>query len=268
MAITSESAEVLLPASEQEAVAAFGDGVEVTVIAGGTIVMPEITAGRLRPRRTLLLARAGLDGLRAENGTVTIGATTPVAALESAPEPLGSAARSLADYEVRAQATVGGNICAPPGLESPRGDLQPALIALDARVRSAGAEGERVDPIEEFLAGGEGRLVLGIEFEEPKRGSYAALDRPHTHSYTVLAVACADTAAGVRVAVGGAGPKGARCPSVEHALAGGADAATAALTVTGDVEPQDDALASAWYRKRMLPILVERALNELLKEAG
>jgi CO/xanthine dehydrogenase FAD-binding subunit len=122
----------------------------------------------------------------------------------------------------------------------------------------------RVDPIEEFLAGGgEGRLVLGIEFEEPKRGSYAALDRPHTHSYTVLAVACADTVTGVRVAVGGAGPKGARCPSVERALAGGADAAAAARTVTGDVEPQDDALASAWYRKRMLPILVERALNGL-----
>lgn len=264
MAITSESTEVLLPSSEEEAVEAFGDGVETTVIAGGTIVMPEIAAGRLRPRRTLLLARAGLDGMRADDGKVTIGATTRVAALESAPEPLGSAARALADYEVRSQATVGGNICAPPGLESPRGDLQPALIALDARIRSAGAGGVRVDPIEEFLAGGgEGRLVLGVEFEEAKRGSYAALGRPHTHSYTVLAVACADTAGGVRVAVGGAGPKGARCPSVERALADGADASAASQKVTGDIEPRDDALASAWYRKRMLPILVERALNEL-----
>ena len=30
-----------------------------------------------------------------------------------------------------------------------------------------------------------------------------------------------------------------------------------------DVEPQDDALASAWYRQRILPRLVERALANL-----
>lgn len=264
MAIASESTEVLLPTSEEAAVEAFGDGAGITVIAGGTIAMPEIAVGRLRPRRTLLLARAGLDKIRTENGTVTIGATTTIANLETAPEPLAAAAGFLADYEVRAQATVGGNICAPPGLESPRGDLQPALIAVDARVRSAGRGGERTDPIEDFLAGsGEDRLLLAIEFDIPKRGSYVRLGRPHAHSYAVLAVACAGTAAGIRVAVGGAGPKGARCPSVEQALADGAAAATAARRVADDVEPNDDALASAWYRKRMLPVLVERALNEL-----
>jgi CO/xanthine dehydrogenase FAD-binding subunit len=30
-----------------------------------------------------------------------------------------------------------------------------------------------------------------------------------------------------------------------------------------DVDPPDDALASAWYRRRVLPQLVERALSEL-----
>jgi CO/xanthine dehydrogenase FAD-binding subunit len=33
--------------------------------------------------------------------------------------------------------------------------------------------------------------------------------------------------------------------------------------VLDDAQPQDDALASAWYRERMLPVLVRRALNDL-----
>ena len=56
--------EVLSPASEDEAIAAFGDGAGVTVLAGGTIVVPEITYGYLKPERVLMLAGAGLDGSR------------------------------------------------------------------------------------------------------------------------------------------------------------------------------------------------------------
>src|SRR6266540_3403476 len=96
--------DVLIPSSADEAVAAYGDGADVTVVAGGTIVMPELTAGRLQPKRALLLARAGLDGITRADGKVTIGATTPVSALEDGDEPLASAARHLADLEVRAQA--------------------------------------------------------------------------------------------------------------------------------------------------------------------
>ena len=59
-----ETAEVLVPASRDEAVRAFGDGAGVTVLAGGTILMADIAHGRVRPRRALLLARAGLDARR------------------------------------------------------------------------------------------------------------------------------------------------------------------------------------------------------------
>jgi CO/xanthine dehydrogenase FAD-binding subunit len=54
-----------------------------------------------------------------------------------------------------------------------------------------------------------------------------------------------------------------RSRAVEGAVAGGADAATAAERVLDDVSPQDDALASSWYRSRTLPVLVRRALDEL-----
>ena len=158
-----QAPEVVVPASPDEAVAAFGDGDDVTVFGGGTILTVELAHGRLSPRRALLLERAGLDGVRDDGGRTTVGAMTRVAALESAPEPLGATAAHVADREVRAQATIGGNLCAPPGRESPRGDLQAALIALGAQVRSVGAGGERTEPVEDFLAAGpEGRLVLEI----------------------------------------------------------------------------------------------------------
>ena len=257
------AAQVVVPTSREEAIAAFGDGTGVTVMAGGTILMPEINYGRLRPERVLLLHRAGLSGIRRDGATVKIAAMTPLTELESAPEPLATAARHVADREIRAQATLGGNLCAPPGGENPRGDLQAALIALGARVRSVGSDGEQAAPVEEFVAGADGRLVLEVEFDEPRRAAHAAVRRPHAHAYTILAVCAAETADGVRVGLTGAGPTGVRARSVEQALAGGSGSEDAAAKVLDDAQLQDDALASAWYRERTLPLLVRRALDNL-----
>ena len=264
-ATTIDAAEVVVPTSRDEAIAAFGDGAGVTIFAGGTILMPEVNYGRLRPERALLLHRAGLDRIQRDGSKLTIGATTPLSELEQAPEPLGTMARHVADKEIRAQATLGGNLCAPPGDEQPRGDLQAALIALAAHVRSAGSGGERTQPVEDFLADGAGRLVLEIELDEPRRAGHASVRRPHAHSYTILAVCVAETTSGIRVGVTGAGPQGVRARGVESALAGGASPAEAAAHATADLDPEDDALASAWYRKRMLPVLVRRALEDMVK---
>jgi len=256
---------VLVPTSAEEAAAVFGDGTGVTVLAGGTLVVPALALGRLQADRTLYLGKAGLDRIERSNGTVTIGAMTPVSALiDGAPEPLATFARHVADYEIRGQATIGGNLCAAPGTTTPTGDLQAPLLALDARVRSVGAGGERTQSVDDFLAAGPGgRLVLAIEVDAPKRAASAAVRRPHAHAYSVLAVAAAETANGVRVAILGAAPNARRAVSVESALAAGASAADAGAKALDDVEPQDDALASAWYRRQVLPGLVERALEGL-----
>jgi CO/xanthine dehydrogenase FAD-binding subunit len=247
--MTLADVEVLTPASADEAVAAFGDGSGVTVIGGGTIVMPDITAGRSRPTKALLLSRAGLDGVTRGDGKVTIGAAAPLSALEDGDEPLATAARHCADPEIRAQATVGGNICCVASAEAPRGDLQAPLIALGANVRSVGAGGERTQPIEDFLADIAGRLVLDVSYDDAKRKTgYAASWRPHTHHYTILAVAAAQRDGEVRVAATGLGPHAVRIDP-ENPLAG--------------VEPPDDAVASGWYRTQVLPKLVERALADL-----
>ena len=242
-------AEVLLPASPDEAVAAFGDGAGVTVIAGGTIVMPDLIARRVRPSRALLLTRAGLDEIARADGRVTIGAGTPLSALEDADEPLATAARHVADPEIRGQATLGGNLCSTSSADAPRGDLQAPLIVLGATVRSVGAGGERVEPVEDFLANGSGRLVLDVSYDDAKRKTgYAAATRPHTPHYTILAIAAAKRDGDVRLAATGLGPHAVKLDP-DDPLAG--------------VEPRDDAVASGWYRAQVLPKLVERALADL-----
>jgi carbon-monoxide dehydrogenase medium subunit len=265
--VTSKSlarAEVVTPRSRDEAIEAFGDGSGITVMAGGTILMPALNYGRLKPDRVLLLQKAGLSGIRRDGGTMTIGAMTTIEELLGAPEPLATAARHVADHEIRAQATLGGNLCAPPAPENPRGDLQAALIALGARVRSTGSGGERTEPVEDFLRNGSGgRLVLEVELEEPRRAAFASVRRPHAHAYTILAVNAAETAEGVRVAVTGAGPTAIRARSVEATLTNGASTQDAAQKVLEDTDPRDDALASSWYRQRILPVLVRRALDDL-----
>ena len=253
--MAAAATEVLTPTSEEEAIAAFGDGTDVVVVGGGTIVVPDLTYRRLEPTKALMLGGAGLSGVGGDGSRVTIGATTPVQELVGMAAPLGPCAANVADLEIRSQATVGGNICAGEGYEAPRGDLQGAFLALGATVRSA-ADGEVTEePLEDFLPKRHERLLLSVSFDEPAAGAYAGLDRPHTHDYTALSVSGARGADGtVRLAATGAGSHGQRLLSAEE---GDAEAAL------NDVTPHDDALASAWYRAKVLPVLVRRVLDEL-----
>ena len=252
---SNAATEVLRPESEEEAIEAFGDGTNVVVVGGGTIVVPEMSYRRLRPERALLLKEAGLAGISRDGSRVTIGATTAIEEIVGLPVPLGPCAANIADVEIRGAATVGGNLCAGGGFEAPRGDLQGALIAVGATVRSAGEGGIAEDPLEDFLPKRDGRLVLDVSYDEPAAGAFACLDRPHTHDYTALAVSGAKLADGtIRLAATGAGSHGVRLPSAEG---GDADAALQ------DVTPHDDALASAWYRAKVLPVLVRNVLADL-----
>jgi carbon-monoxide dehydrogenase medium subunit len=250
-------AETLVPTSVEQAVELFGDGAGVTVLAGGTILMPLIAAGRVKPERALLLHRSGLDGIASDGGVVRIGAATPLARLVDGDGLLARFAREIADGEVRAAATVGGNVCAPPGYAAQRGDLGAPLIALGARIRSAGRGGERTEPVEDFLAGDrEGRLVLEIEYEMPSgRWSAQTMRRRHAHSYAIANVAACAAGDGIRVGISGVGPVALRARTVEQTR-NPAD-------ILKDVEPVDDAVASAAYRAEMLQVLVRRALDEV-----
>jgi CO/xanthine dehydrogenase FAD-binding subunit len=260
----THATEVSFPTSAEEAITQFGDGADVTVLGGGTIVVPELTYGRLSPSKVVSLTRAGLDTLEADGTTVTIGAALPIsrlAELAADVKALAQCALNVADYEIRRQATVGGNVCAGEGHDAPRGDLQGPLLALDAQVRSVGAGGETTEALEEFLAHRGGRLLLDLSFEKPAASAFAAIDYPHTHEYTVLAVSGVRTADGeTRLAATGVAGYGTRLRSAEAAAGDPEQAGAAAV---GDVRLGDDALASGWYREQTLPVLVRRVLTEL-----
>ena len=117
--------------------------------------------------------------------------------------------------------------------------------------------------MEDYLAHGRDRLILSIEIDRPARGAYLTQRRPHSHSYSVMAVAAADVGGIVRVAAAGLAPSAVRLAGVEEALAHGASAADAAARAGEGVEPQDDALASAWYRREVLPVLTSRVIEQL-----
>jgi len=254
------TADVLVPTSADEAVSLYGDGAGVTVVAGGTILLPEIAVGREKPERALMLHRAGLDTLRADGDTVVIGAMVPLAALADAPDDvLASVARHVGDGEIRRTATLGGNIAAPAAADAQRGDLGAPLIALGARVRSTGAGGERIEPIEEFLAGDRaGRLVLDVQYDRfERRSSTTGLRRRHAKSFSIATVvACArPDGSDLRIGVSGVAPTAVRLRAVEQSRDAG--------DVLRDVDPIDDAVASAAYRRAVLPKLVREALDQL-----
>jgi CO/xanthine dehydrogenase FAD-binding subunit len=252
------SVDVLFPSSADEAAALYGDGEGITVFAGGTILLPEIAAGRVKPERALMLQRSGIDRLLVEDGVVRIGAMVSLASLAGGEEPLlAEYAGHIGDNEVRNGATAGGNVCAPTGREAQRGDLGAALIALGARVRSTGRGGERTEPVEDFLAGDRsGRLVLELEYDRlDRRHGAAEMRRRHAHSYAIANVAVCDSGDGLRVGVAGIGGTAVRSRSVEQSRDPD--------DVLNDVEPVDDAVASAAYRRRVLPLLVRQALDQL-----
>lgn len=252
------AAEALIPTSPEEAAGLFGEGNDLTVFGGGTILLPQIATGWLSPARVLLLHRSGLDSLDTGGDVVRIGAMTTIAALiDGTDDLLTRFAEHVADGEVRRTATVGGNLCASPGIGAQRGDLGAPLIALGARVRSTGKGGERTEPVEDFLSGARaGRLVLSIEYDRPSgKTASEMMRRRHAHSYAIANVAVCEANGGLRVGISGVGPLAVRARSVEQSR--NPD------DVLKDVDPVTDALASADYRRKMLPVLVRRAFDQL-----
>ena len=133
-------------------------------------------------------------------------------------------------------------------------------------MRSAGADGETTEPLEDFLADRSERLVLDVSFERPAASAFAALEYPHTHEYTVLAVT------GARAADGDDEPRGdrPRRDGRPPALGRGARRRIPrrpARPRSGTSRFADDALASAWYREQTLPVLVRRVLTQLEESA-
>ena len=234
---------VHLPESVDEAVGLLGAG---TVIAGGTHVMP-----RVGPTDSLVsLRRTGLAGITREGDTIRIGAATTLAQVGREVEFLHSAIESIASPTIRNLATVGGNLFVP----QPHGDLAVCLLALDAQVSIVDADGARDVGVLEATG-----LVTAVSFTVPDRWFYTKAMRRRQNSASIVTVA----SDGARIALGGVAPRPVRATAAEQALAQGDIAKAAELSVEA-ADPVDDAYASAWYRRRVLPVHVRRALTNAI----
>jgi carbon-monoxide dehydrogenase medium subunit len=175
--------------------------------------------------------------------------------------------------------TVGGNLFTPP----PGGDVATALLALDARVELMGPAGSRILPIADFWTGflttalGPEELVTRILVPlRPGRHAFLKLGRKAANTPAVVTVAIdaamdGDVVREIQIALGAAGPHPLRSAGAEAAVAGRALTpevmGAAAAAAVEDAEPFADAVASAWYRRRMVGVLVGRALAQLTPSA-
>ncbi len=253
---------------------------EVLVMGGGTVVMPLINGGISLPKRVLGLRKAGLDKVSRENGHVAIGAATPLTKmleLDAIPI-LQEAAKNTAAWSVRNLGTVGGNLFVPP----PAGDFAVALLALDAWVKLANKQGERTVALADFYSGflsnvmKEDELLVEVQAPIPTGETvYIKYGRKHANTPAVVTVAAQITKDGALVdqaliALNGVGPHPIRATEAEAVLTGNtldqASIQNAADAAEQECEPFTDAIASEWYRRKMVGVYVKRALSQLMEE--
>lgn len=276
--------EYLLPDSLDEAVTLLAQhGDSLLVMAGGTIAMPLINDGISRPDRVMGLRYTGLDYIRHTNSILSIGAMTTLAELsgDEAIPRLQEATQNTGGWAIRNMGTVGGNLFAPP----PAGDVAVALLAFDAQVKLAGQSGDRLVPLADFYTGfmstalQPDELLAEIQVPIPKgKTVYLKAGRKHANTPAIVTVAAHVLMAGeqvkeARLALNAVGPHPLRATKAEAVLvkAGRLDegAITAAAGAAAEeCEPFTDAIASEWYRRKMVGVYVKRALAQIAgKEA-
>src|SRR5512138_2892923 len=176
--------EQYLAPSSLPAALEFLRGGGVTVLAGGTDLLPQSHAGRVTLGRGLLNIRRvpELRAIERDGDAVRIGALVTMTELLRDPligsrfAILAEACDHFASDQLRNAATIGGNVCNA----SPAGDTLPPLLALDAQLVLASKPDGKVEmrrvPLKEFFTG-PGRtvrksseLVAAVELPLPPQG--------------------------------------------------------------------------------------------------
>jgi len=257
----------------RDASALVGRDPSARMLGGGTLLVRALNEDVADFSTLVRCTDRTLTEIRASGSRVRIGAGVTMARILASPDLafLHPAARSVGGPAVRAQATLGGNLFAPP----PYGDFTAALLALDARVSVQSGYSPRDVPIGEFLSGRDSysrAIVTGVEFVCPRgTGSLRFVKvskvRPKGVSLLTIAARLEDSAgrlSAVRVAYSNMGPTPMRAVAVERALEGRrlerATVDAAAAVATDDCSPATDAIASAWYRREVAPVHLSRLL--------
>jgi aerobic carbon-monoxide dehydrogenase medium subunit len=261
----------------------------VRPLGGGTALMLMMKAGVFRPTRLVSLRKvAGLSGIKAgADGSLTIGAMTPLAALEHSAEVARSAPvitrtmRRLSNVRVRNVATVGGALAHG----DPHMDLPPVLIALGASVTAVSPTGERSLKVEDLLTGyyetalEKNELIAeaNVPAQGKRNAAYIKFTAGSYDDWPAVGVAVSleaerDTIKNATVVVSAATAKATRLKSAEAALAG-ARIDDAALARAGDAGAQEaevisDVRGSAAYKRELIRVLIGRAVRQAAAAKG
>lgn len=257
----------LKPKSLKEASQLLAKNAEAKLLAGGMTLLPTLKQRLARP--THLVDIAGLPELRkieAKGGKLVIGAAArhaevaASAVVKKALPALAGLAASIGDPQVRNQGTIGGSVAN----NDPAADYPSAVLGLGATVVTT----KRSIAADDFFQGlfatalEEGEIIVRIEFPLPKRAAYSKFHHPAS-GYAMAGVFVAQTAAGVRVAVTGAGPGVFRWKEAEAALAKGLKPAALEGVKLDSREFNNDMHADRDYRANLVRVMAKRALTKL-----
>ncbi|UWQ38194.1 xanthine dehydrogenase small subunit [Leisingera aquaemixtae] len=269
------AAPPMLPGSADELADLFERRPDATLVAGATDVGLWVTKQLRRlPQMIFLGGCDDLKGIEVTDSTVRIKAMADMNDLRTAMEPLhpsfAEMLRRFASQQIRAAATVGGNIANG----SPIGDTPPALIALGATLHLRKGDSRRELPLEDFfLDYGKqdrqpGEFVEAVSFpRQPDALKVYKLSKRFDQDISAVLGAFNVTVingkvSAARIAFGGMAGIPKRAAHVEAALTGqpwtGAAIAAAAAAFDQDFTPMTDMRASAEYR-------LETARNMLLR---
>lgn len=253
------------PTSVADAVKLLAGAEDATAMAGGQTLIPTLKQRLASPSDVVDLGGiAELKGIKVEGGNVVIGAMTThgaVAAsaeLRSAIPGLAEMAKDIGDAQVQNRGTIGGSIAN----NDPAADYPAACLALGATIRTD----KREIPADEFFTGmfetalEAGELITAVSFPAPETSAYMKFRNPASR-FALVGVMVAKTAAGVRVAVAGAGQDGVfRVPEMEEKLSQSFTAdAIAGVTVPAD-GLNSDIHAGADYRAHLIGVMARRAV--------
>jgi aerobic carbon-monoxide dehydrogenase medium subunit len=251
-------------ASVADAAKLLGSATDGKIVAGGMTLIPTLKQRLAQPSDLIDLGKiAELKGITRDGQAVVIGAMTRHAdvasssVVKSAIPALAHLAGLIGDPAVRNRGTIGGSVAN----SDPAADYPAAVVGLNATIvinkRRIAADDFFTGLFETALASDE--LITAVSFPPAEKAAYTKFRNPASR-YAIVGVFVARTAAGVRVAVTGAGACVFRVPAMEAALAKSwsADAIKDIKIPADDLNA--DIHASAEYRAHLVTVMAKRAV--------
>ncbi len=251
------------------------------VLAGGQSLVPTMAFRLARPAH--LVDINGVEALKhiaVEGGKLCIGACVRHAAFHRpvVDGPLGrmlsTVVHHIAHYPIRTRGTFCGSIANA----DPASEWCTVAVALGAEMVARSVRGTRVIPADEFFSGimtttlDDDELLTEVRLPllpQTTRFGFCEFNRRAGDFAIAVALAVYQLDGGAirdpRIAVGGAEPHARRMTRAEQALSGRAPAAdsfaAAAESAAKAIDPMEDAVNTAEYRRELVGTVARRALE-------